>query len=381
MLQTSLPPRAASPAASAQPPEPKAPAVASPRAEHTLRPLEIPFRKLVDGLSEHDAYYFSHNYVSNETAYLQTAPQLPNVVKPGGAFVGVGPEQNFSYIALTRPDVAFVVDIRRRNMLLHLLYKAVFQEATTRSHFLAVLLGRPYDVTGEPGDDATVEQVIAHATRQPRSQEHFEELHRRLRQRITDEYGFQLAYTDRLAVKEALQEFYDKQLDIRFELHVKSKRDYPTLRTLLTVADPSGAQTSFLASEASFRFVQKMQRENRVIPVVGDFAGDKALPGIARFLEDNDLVLHTFYVSNVEEYLLQDNKWDKWVRNVRAFRIDDESVFIRSYLARAGREHPLQREGHWSTSFLQHIKDFREREEQTSFRSWHDVATHAVLRP
>ena len=208
---------------------------------------------------------------SNETAYLQTAPQLPKVVKPGGAFIGVGPEQNFSYIALTRPDVAFVVDIRRRNMLLHLLYKAIFKEATSRSHFLATLLGRPYEAEGDPGENATIEQVMAHATKLPKSKERFDALHNQLRQRITDEYGFKLVYTDRAAIKSAHREFYDKQLDIHFELHVKSKRDYPTLQTLLTVADPSGSQTGFLASEKSFRLIQKMHEQDRIIPVVGDF--------------------------------------------------------------------------------------------------------------
>ena len=379
-VETPEPSPPSQPTALAQPTKETTPVAESP-AKPELRPLDIPFRKLVESLSERDAYYFSHNYVSNETAYLQTAPQLPKVVKPGGAFIGVGPEQNFSYIALTRPDVAFVVDIRRRNMLLHLLYKAIFKEATSRSHFLATLLGRPYEAEGDPGENATIEQVMAHATKLPKSKERFDALHNQLRQRITDEYGFKLVYTDRAAIKSAHREFYDKQLDIHFELHVKSKRDYPTLQTLLTVADPSGSQTGFLASEKSFRLIQKMQEQDRIIPVVGDFGGDKALPGIARFFDENDIVLHTFYVSNVEEYLLQDNKWDKWIRNVAAFQIDNDSVFIRSYLARAGRVHPLQLEGHWSTSFLQHIKDFRERQDQSAFRTWHDVATHAVLAP
>jgi hypothetical protein len=328
----------------------------APPAEPTLRPLDIPFRQLVDGISEKDAYYFSDNYVSNETAFLQVAPQLPQAVAPGGAFIGVGPEQNFSYIALTRPDVAFVIDIRRRNMLLHLLYKAIFQEATSRSHFLALLLGREHEAQGDPGAEATIEQVLDHAVKVPKSRESFRAIHQRLMDRITKDYGFTLDLPDRSGLRQAHGEFHDKQLEIAFELHMKSARKYPTLRTLLTMRDPSGQQTSFLASEKAFRLVQKMQGENRIIPVVGDFGGDKALLGIAEFLKANKVPLATFYTSNVEEYLLQDNKWDKWIRNIDAFEIDDRSAFIRSYLARAGRTHPLQLEGHWSTTFLQRIR-------------------------
>jgi hypothetical protein len=365
---------ATAPPTTSEPVEPPAP------AEPTLKPLEIHYSQLVNGLSEHDAYYFSDNYVSNETSYLQVAPQLPKVVKAGGAFIGVGPEQNFSYIALTHPDIAFVIDIRRKNMLLHLLYKAIFEEATTRSHFLALLLGHPYESGGDPGEGATIEQVIAHATKLPTSREQFTEIHNRLMKRI-EAYGFELPYPDRAAIKAAHKEFEEKQLEIKFELHMKSKRKYPTLHTLLTEPDPAGEQSCFLASEKPFRLIQKMQKENRIVPVVGDFGGDKALLGIADYLKKNDLRLSTFYVSNVEEYLLQDNKWNKWVRNIQAFQIDDDSVFIRSYLARAGRTHPLQQEGHWSTTFLQRIKDFEERQQQSSFSKWHDVATHAVLTP
>lgn len=373
---TLSPPTDAPPATSA-----KTPTSPAPSDEYVMRPLEIPFQKLVDDISEKDAYYFSDNYVSNETAFLQVAPQLPALVAPGGAFLGVGPEQNFSYIALTRPDVAFIIDIRRRNMLLHLLYKAIFEEATSRPHFLALLLGREYQAEGAPGPEATIDEVINHAVKMPKSREVFNEILGRLMAKVVDGYGFALPYPDRAAMQTAHREFYEKQLEISFELHMKSKRNYPSLRTLLTTRDPAGKQTSFLANEEAFRLVKKMQAENRIIPVVGDFGGDKALPRIADFLRSHDLRLTTFYVSNVEEYLLQDNKWGKWIRNIDAFATDDRSLFIRSYLARAGRTHPLQLEGHWSTTFLQRIQAFRERERQTSFRQWHDVATHALLTP
>ena len=50
----------------------------------------------------------------------------------GGAYIGVGPDQNFSYIARIRPSVAYIIDIRRDNLLLHLLFKALFARAPDR---------------------------------------------------------------------------------------------------------------------------------------------------------------------------------------------------------------------------------------------------------
>jgi hypothetical protein len=381
------PPEPAPPAVAPAPPPAHPAAVASaapttpqPAPPPDLRPLDIPFKQLVESLSENDAYYFSHNYVSNESSYLQVAPDLPKRARQGGSFIGVGPEQNFTYIALTRPDIAFVVDIRRRNMLLHLLYKAIFEEASSRSHFLALLLARPYEAASAPPAEASIEDVIAHATKQGTSREGFESIHAKLLARIVDQYKIELSLMDRIALKESHKEFRDKQLDIRFELHVKTREDYPTLHKLLTTRDPSGAQSCFLASEAPFRLLQRMERENRIVPVVGDFAGDKAILGIARFMTEHDIPLNTFYASNVEEYLINGHKWTQWTRNTDAFPIHDQSLFLRSYLSRRGREpHPLQMQGHRAATFLQLVKDFRERQASEPFTKWKDVATYRVL--
>src|SRR4051794_18249973 len=83
------------------------------------------FWRLAERLSEPPGTFaLSDNYVSNEAHFAETVRWL---TPRGGVYVGVGPEQNFSYIAKLRPAVAFVVDIRRDNLDLHLLYKALFE--------------------------------------------------------------------------------------------------------------------------------------------------------------------------------------------------------------------------------------------------------------
>ena len=79
----------------------------------------------------------------------------------GGAYIGVGPDQNFSYIAHIRPAIAFIVDIRRDNLLLHLLFKALFAEARTRVEYLALLTGRPVPPGLDDWREAGIARLVA----------------------------------------------------------------------------------------------------------------------------------------------------------------------------------------------------------------------------
>ncbi len=356
----------------AQPPEPE-PASAPPRSIEQ-------FRQLLSELSEPDRDFFSDNQISNETSYLQVASELEDKAPTGGVYLGVGPEQNFTYIALSRPAEAFIVDIQRDNLILHLLYKAVFEQARTRAEFLTLLLGRPYDEAAPLAPEATVAEVMAHAERLEPSAERFGAIHAELRERIEHGYGIALSARDERTLKRIHRAFFREQLGIRFKLKEQSWRKYPSLGELLAQADPAGLQRGFLARERDFRFVQRLEREHRIVPVVGNFAGDRALAGIARYLRAERRTVSAFYVSNVEQYLLQDGLWWKWVRNVDALPIDDRSLFIRCYLDQ-GRSHPRQMPGHRTTTLLQPVAHFKARQAKKPYRSMWALATDASAEP
>src|SRR6266853_6990019 len=97
--------------------------------------------RLVNSLSE-DGGYFRFQFMSNEREFPSVIPELKKSIKPGGVYLGVGPEQNFTYIAATQPKIAFIFDIRRQNMLEHLIYKAAFETSANRAEFLARLFSR-----------------------------------------------------------------------------------------------------------------------------------------------------------------------------------------------------------------------------------------------
>ncbi len=322
------------------------------------------FARLVDKLSEPDAEFFSDNFISNETSYLQVATALAAREK-GGVYIGVGPEQNFTYIALMQPEFAYLVDIRRDNLVLHLLYKAAFERATSRAHFLALLTGRAYAGDDDLPSDASLEQVLAHAEREKPSAKTFERIHGQLRSHIRNESGVELDDKDTRSLRRSHHAFFLGGLDLRFSLKEQSFRRYPSLRELLVQTDTAGRQTGFLGSERSFRFVQRMQRDNRIIPLVGDFAGDRAMPALAAHMVDNGQTLRGFYVSNVEQYLMVDGKWWRWQRNVVAFPTDEHSVFIRCYLDQ-GRPHPAQMAGHRTATTIHLVADFNARKKPYS---------------
>jgi hypothetical protein len=94
--------------------------------------------------------------------------------------------------------------------------------------------------------------------------------------------------------------------------------------------DGNGQYRSFLANEETFRLLKDMQTRNLIVPVVGDFAGDKAIRAVGKYLKDHGALVSAFYLSNVEQYLMQDGKWERFCRNAAALPHDDSSLFIRS---------------------------------------------------
>ena len=112
------------------------------------------FWTLIADLSEPNGTFRSDNLLSNETRFQFILPELSDVIKPGGAYMGVGPEQNFTYIAAVKPAIAFIVDIRRGNLDLHLMYKALFELSADRADFVSRLFSRKRPAGLGPGSPA-----------------------------------------------------------------------------------------------------------------------------------------------------------------------------------------------------------------------------------
>jgi hypothetical protein len=141
----------------------------------------------------------------------------------------------------------------------------------------------------------------------------------------------------------------------------------PTYGELMQENDGHTRNWNFLASESQYRMVQRLHRDNLIVPLVGDFAGPKAIRSVAAYLKEHDAVLSVFYTSNVEQYLFQDDEnWREFFANVSTLPVDSSSMFIR-YVINGWR---LNRR---SRSLLSPISDVIWAYDRGKIRSYYDL--------
>jgi hypothetical protein len=325
-----------------------------PQAATNLEVSIEQFGRYIDDWSEPEGYFDSDNFLSNETSYLHVIDQLQKV-KPGGIYLGVGPDQNFSYIVHTRPMLAVITDIRRQNMLEHLWYKAIFAMSSNRLEFLSLLVSREVP-RSKPGP--SLEQIVAAVEQAPTSERLFQKNLSTVKSLLTDKYRLKLSIADLDKIEYVYRTFWQEGLELRFSsIGRNNAANYPTFQDMLLETDRQGRQQSYLSSEELFQELKKFEAENRLIPIVGDFAGAHAFKAFGTFLKNNGLRLTTFYTSNVEFYLFNTPSWPRFVANVRSLPLAPDSIFIRSYFAN-GRRHPLNVSGHRSTSLVKPMIPF-----------------------
>lgn len=334
---------------------------------------------LMARLSEAPGDFPSDNFVSNETSYLDVAPALRDPSLRGRAYVGVGPEQNYTYLALTEPAVAYVVDLRRDNMLEHLVLRGCFEVGETRAEFLSALLARHPVAAGSQGTgpesaaaSETFAPLAAAFASAPPNRALLEEGVARSRA-LLDRLHVVRAAGDDEGIARIHEAFFARGLSIAFEMK-NSGLPFPTLGRVLAERDPAGAQSSFLASEERYGRVRRIVLANRVVPVVGDFGGRHALTAVAEDMRARGLLLGVLYASNVEQYLFDAHTHAAFVDNVRAMPRDDASLVVRVWLDPA-RPHPLQRPGHRTTSLTAGATAFVERAAARRYRSYWEVVT------
>jgi len=326
------------------------------------------FWKLVTDSSESGGEFLSEDFVSNELGYQYVISAVRGKVQPGGAYLGVGPEQNFTYIAAFHPRIAFIVDIRRQNMIEHLLYKAIFELSRNRVEFLSVLFSRR--PTASLPTESTARDLFATFAESKEDPELYRENVKVVEDLLVNRHHFALSKDDESSLEHVYQEFATQGGNLRYSVsskavipglslccaspspasvdpdsssgprtlgfHLLTWADpcrfltFPSYAEVMTATDAYGRNWSYLSTEEGYQFVRQMQRTNSVIPVVGDFAGPKALRVVGRYLREHDSTVSVFYVSNVEQYLTPGEKLQSFYENVSMLPLNASSTFIRS---------------------------------------------------
>jgi len=291
-------------------------------APHSTLPLRLTdreFWKLSADSSEANGFFRSDNLTSNELMFLHVLDDLVARTRPGGVYLGVGPEQNYTYMAATRPAMAIIFDIRRGNLNLQLMYKALFELANDRADFISMLFAKPRPAG--LGPRSTVTELFTAFADSQRSEALYNRTLKAIDDHLTKTHGLPLTHEDLDGIEYVYHSFFFNGFAVR---------PYPTYADLMTATDATGQFRSYLATEDAFRFLKQLETRNLVVPVVGDFGGPKAIRSVAAYLKAHDAVVSAFYLSNVEQYLLQDDKWHAFCRNVATLPLDQSSTFIRS---------------------------------------------------
>jgi hypothetical protein len=322
---------------------PAVPAIAQQRAT-TLpdRLSDADFWALQAQISEPGGYFrIEDNYTSNEMEVGQLFTALRAKGITGGVYVGVGPEQNFSYIAAVQPQMAFIVDIRRQAAMQHLMFKAVFELAKDRADFISLLFAKP-----RPAglDSTTAIQAMWEAYRLVNTDSALgARTYARIVDKLTKDQHFTFTADENEKLKAVYNAFYyyGPSISTRGSSNGPGggfgggrSGDFAEL-TGFSV-DATGKPQSFLASEANFRVVKALHDKNLIVPITGDFGGSKALRAVGAYVKDHSAVVRAFYVSNVEQYLFGDAKDRAFYANVATFPTDSLSTFIRPYSMRRG---------------------------------------------
>src|ERR1051325_8544643 len=169
------------------------------------------FWKLSSEISEPNGTFRSDNLLSNEIFFQYVIPDLVKTTRPGRAYIGVGPEQNFTYIAAVKPRMAFIVDIRRGNLDQHLFYKALIEMSTSRLDFLSRLFARPApDALAEKGTGLSPGALLDAFADVEASPERLGKNIGDIEKWLTEKHGFALTPDDLRGIEYVARAFYSE---------------------------------------------------------------------------------------------------------------------------------------------------------------------------
>jgi hypothetical protein len=344
--------------------------VRAPAETLPVRLSDQEFWRLVTDFSEANGFFDSDNLLSNETTFQFVIPRLKGTVKQGSAYLGVGPEQNFPYIIALEPKIAFIVDIRRGNLQEHLMYKALIEMSADRAEFLSLLFSRKRPAG--LGPESTVQQLLDAYEHVEPGADLYKRNVERLGEWLTKHHAFALQTDDLPGVEYVYSNFYAEGPYLSYNSSRPQRNRYPTYSELQRETDGAGQPRGYLASEASFRMIKRLEENNLIVPLVGDFGGSKALRAVAGYLHERGAIVGAFYTSNVENYLFQSGAWGRFARNVAALPLDASSTFVRACFDSCGGI-PGSRSTTLLDPMIGLLKDFND----GRIRSYWDVLSHS----
>lgn len=231
---------------------------------------EDPPAELLGGVREE--LYGRHYVVGDEWNLQLFAPHIEGL---GGGYVGVGTDQAYLLISWQRADWAWLIDYDPYAVMVHRIYRLVFERAETPEAFREYFTAEGIELC---------KNLIA---------EHFTPEEQRFALKVLS-YAKGRIRTRLWKVKKQANE-----LGLRVWLNDQERYDWLRERIL----------------------------SGRVRPMSGNLMGEAALAGIGETARQLSVPIRLVYFSNAEEYC---NYGEAFRRNLRALPFDERSVVLRT---------------------------------------------------
>jgi len=211
------------------------------------------------------------------------------------------------------------------------MYKAIFEMSANRTEFVGRLFSRK--LAPAMGSSVTAGQLMnAALSAEPIGEAEFARNLKAISDSLTKTHGFALDADDLAGIDYVYRNFYRFGPAINYTSSINGRGGAATYAQLMRSTDPATGERTYLASESSFAFVKMLESKNLIVPIVGDFAGPKALRALGAYLKERGAVVAAFYVSNVEDYLQRNGVWPAFCANIAALPLDQASTFVRPAL-------------------------------------------------
>jgi hypothetical protein len=208
------------------------------------------------------------------------------------------------------------------------MYKALFELSKDRAEFVSRLFSRsrPEGL----GPQSTVREIFTAVSKMAVSDSVYEENLKAIQEHLTKTHHFLVSDKDLDGVQYVYRNFHRFGPNINYGSSGNGGFGGVSYADLMTATDAQGVSRSYLANEENFEYLKSLQSKNLVVPVVGNFAGPKAIRAVGKYVKENGGKISAFYLSNVEQFLQQDGIWDNFCRSVATLPLDGSSTFIRS---------------------------------------------------
>src|SRR5437879_3548472 len=156
--------------------------------------------------------------------------------------------------------MAFIIDIRRQNMIEHLLFKAILEMSDDRADFLSRLFSRPRPAGLErSAAPATLFAALNDVTA---SETLFLKNLKEVENRLVKRHGFLLTADDLRNLEYVYRAFFSEGPDLRYSFPRESvaARGFPTYAELMTPTDQADGNNSSVAHEQSCGTLRASER-------------------------------------------------------------------------------------------------------------------------